>query len=133
MITLLSAVTPKALQSLERNALPFDKFISLDDKDALLRALKKTYAAFDAVGRESLVRTIAKKLNVRADRLFAELKHGKHSTRLSGEEPDQPKAQMRQIFLTGFVQNVTGFTSTKRIRMGRLSRLKSVLLWKYWL
>ena len=92
----------EALQTIEGSAVPFEKFISLDDKDALLRALKKTYSAFDAVGRESLVRTIAKKLNVGANRLLAELKHDKRSTVASvGEEPNQPESQ-RPVLPYGF-------------------------------
>ena len=87
-----------ALQSLERDALSFDKFISLDDKDALLRALKKTYGDFGRFGRECLVRTIAKKLNIRPNRLFSELKRGKHSEAAStAEEADHLKAQSPEL------------------------------------
>jgi hypothetical protein len=84
----------EALRLLEDKAASFDKFISPDYRDEIIRALKLTHATFDNLTRESIVTTIAKKLNIRSKRLFLELKEEKV------KEPaytDQEKAEALEL------------------------------------
>ena len=96
---LVKHVSPEeALQSLEEGASSFEEFISMENKDALLWALKKTYSAFDVFDRECLVRTISRKLNIRPSSLLTELKHTKSSRAVPRVgDPDHPNADAPEL------------------------------------
>jgi hypothetical protein len=63
-----------ALPALEQKAQPFEKLVRPEYQDEILRALRLTHTAFDAIRRESLIRDIAKGLHIRPKRLFMELR-----------------------------------------------------------
>jgi hypothetical protein len=84
----------KALDALEDKAVSLDKFISPDHQDEIIRALKLSHAAFDDISRERIVTTIAKKLNIKAKRLFLELKEEKPE---GPEYTDEEKAKAREL------------------------------------
>ncbi len=82
----------KALSDLEGKALPFDRFVCPDHRDAVVRALRLAQGAFSDLDRESIVTTVAKKLNIRPKRLFVELQKDKEAAQPTYSDDEKAAA-----------------------------------------
>ena len=97
----------KALDDLEDKALTFDKFVSPDQREELVRALKHARAGFDSIGWESLVRRIAKKLGVQAKTLLTVLDQGAATVTHTDIVIANPSCEINQAFMSlGFKETV---------------------------
>jgi hypothetical protein len=96
----------KALKDIEDKALPLEKFISSDHRAEIVRALKLSHTGFDDLTRESVVTMIAKKLNIRPKRLFAELKEEKAQGPVYSEEDKATALQLLKSpdLASGFIK-----------------------------
>ena len=97
----------KALGDLEDKAIPFDSFISPDHREELVRALKKARPGFDALGWESQVKRIAKKLGLQTKTLFFELNRDAAAVTDTGIVIAHPSYEINQTFMSlGFKETV---------------------------
>ena len=106
-----------ALDEMQDKALPFDKFISLEHRDEIVRALKLTHTAFDNLSLESIVTTIAKKLGIRPKRLFLELKEEKPKE--AGFTNDEKTAALELLKRSDLVQRFLDACHTRYLGRDR--------------